>query len=327
MRDAAHSLYSHTTSLPSSSGAGKGPGHQPSLRSCRPISAGQSLQSVFMDKVTRCKGTCVAHLKTGPLSLPSSGRSLSWRPGGRRTAARRRAFPPPAAEWLRREVESAADIHSALPRAPARGTQHGPPPAQDHRGESRRDHLKKTADRLSLPLSADAGHPATEPAGAQPAPVPQPISWDGTGRWRLTLASLRISPREAQIIESILAFTDDEASIAVRLRMSRYTVRTHLARLYRKVGVTNRCELMVKLLLAYMATRRTHADQLPDRPLVSPDQATPLTLPSASSGVPVRRRAARGESPVSHRDGRATSPPRHAQRAPGGPRPRARRDD
>jgi DNA-binding CsgD family transcriptional regulator len=133
----------------------------------------------------------------------------------------------------------------------------------------------KATDRLSLPVSADAGSPETEPADAQFEPVPGPMSPEGARIWRLTLASLRISSRESQIIESILAFTDDEASIAVRLRMSRVTIRTHLARLYRKVGVTNRCELMVRLLLAYMASGRPHAGQLSDRPLVSPDQATP----------------------------------------------------
>jgi DNA-binding CsgD family transcriptional regulator len=97
------------------------------------------------------------------------------------------------------------------------------------------------------------------------------MSLEGARIWRLTLASLCISPRESQIIESILAFADDEASVAARLRMSPSTVHAHLARLYRKVGVTNRWQLMVKLLLAYIATRRTYAGQWSDRMFVSPD--------------------------------------------------------
>jgi DNA-binding CsgD family transcriptional regulator len=173
----------------------------------------------------------------------------------------------------------------------------------------------KATNRLSLPVSADAGPPETEPADVQFEPVPGPMSPEGARIWRLTLASLRISSRESQIIESILAFADDEASIAARLRMSPSTVQTHLARLYRKVGVTNRWQLVVKLLLAYIAARLTHLGKLSNRPFVSPDKVTPLPLPfpSASPGVPVRWRGARGESLASHRDERGA--------------PRARRDD
>jgi DNA-binding NarL/FixJ family response regulator len=44
--------------------------------------------------------------------------------------------------------------------------------------------------------------------------------------------------------------------IASRLRMSRNTVHTHLERLYRKVSVTSRSQLIVRLFHTYMAIRR-----------------------------------------------------------------------
>jgi DNA-binding CsgD family transcriptional regulator len=174
--------------------------------------------------------------------------------------------------------------------------------------------LTKATDRLSQPFSADAARPEIEPAGTQLEPPFGSASLDRI--WGLTLASLRISPRESEIIESILPFADDEASIAARLRMSPSTVHAHLGRLYRKVGVTNRWQLMVKLLLAYIATRRTHGGQFSGSARLSTDELSPasVTIASASPGVRVRWTAARGERSVPHQDGRSA-------------RPRARRDD
>jgi DNA-binding NarL/FixJ family response regulator len=116
--------------------------------------------------------------------------------------------------------------------------------------------LTKATDPPSLHFCPDPGHWGTEPADAQLETAP--MSREGARIWRDTLASLGISPRESQIIESIVAFADDEASIAARLGIPLSTVRRHLRRLYRKVGVANRWQLLAKLLLAYIATRRTY---------------------------------------------------------------------
>jgi DNA-binding CsgD family transcriptional regulator len=61
--------------------------------------------------------------------------------------------------------------------------------------------------------------------------------------WRDTVAALRLSSREVQIVECLLDLEDDEATIAGRLGMSPHTVHAHLKRLYKKLGVTARCQL------------------------------------------------------------------------------------
>ena len=168
------------------------------------------------------------------------GRRVSSRPGRHMRAAQHRALQPRAVERLRSE-------------------------------HSRRDHLTRAAVRPSLHFCPDAGHLATEPADAQRQTAP--MSREGARIWRDTLASLGISPRESQIIESIVAFADDEASIASRLGISLSTVHRHLGRVYRKVGVANRWQLLARLLLAYIATRRTYVLRM------LAEHSRPLALP------------------------------------------------
>lgn len=63
-------------------------------------------------------------------------------------------------------------------------------------------------------------------------------------QWQLVVATLRLSPRETEIIQAI--FDDQrEASIAAALGISVHTVHSHIERLYRKLGVRSRCSLVV----------------------------------------------------------------------------------
>lgn len=69
--------------------------------------------------------------------------------------------------------------------------------------------------------------------------------------WRAVAASLRLSPREVQIVQAVF---DDlkESAIAGRLGISAHTVHTHLERLYRKVGVNSRATMIVRVFAEHL---------------------------------------------------------------------------
>jgi DNA-binding NarL/FixJ family response regulator len=71
--------------------------------------------------------------------------------------------------------------------------------------------------------------------------------------WGAIANSLRISDRELQIIQGIF---DDrkEFAIADELTISVHTVHTHLERLYRKLGVSSRVELVLCILSEYLTS-------------------------------------------------------------------------
>ena len=64
--------------------------------------------------------------------------------------------------------------------------------------------------------------------------------------WTMLIERLALSPREAEIARRV--FTDDkELAIAMSLDISPHTVRTHMERLYRKLDVRSRVELVTRL--------------------------------------------------------------------------------
>jgi DNA-binding NarL/FixJ family response regulator len=71
--------------------------------------------------------------------------------------------------------------------------------------------------------------------------------------WKTIAKSLRLSPRELQIIQAIF---DDrkELAIAHELTISVHTVHTHLERLYRKLGVSSRVGLILSILSEYLSS-------------------------------------------------------------------------
>lgn len=70
-------------------------------------------------------------------------------------------------------------------------------------------------------------------------------------QWTAVGLSLRLSPRELQIVQAIF---DDlkEAAIADKLGISAHTVHTHLERLYRKLSVRGRTTLAIRILAEHL---------------------------------------------------------------------------
>lgn len=74
--------------------------------------------------------------------------------------------------------------------------------------------------------------------------------------WHTLATRLTLSPRELQILQRV--FDDEkELAIAESLGISRHTVHTHLARLYRKLGVGSRCEALVRIFGEHLASLST----------------------------------------------------------------------
>lgn len=71
------------------------------------------------------------------------------------------------------------------------------------------------------------------------------------GQWNEIGLSLRLSPRELQIVQAVF---DDlkESAIAGSLGISAHTVHTHLERLYRKCGVRGRSMLIVRVFAEFL---------------------------------------------------------------------------
>jgi DNA-binding NarL/FixJ family response regulator len=70
-------------------------------------------------------------------------------------------------------------------------------------------------------------------------------------QWTAVGMSLRLSPRELQIVQAVF---DDlkEAAIADDLGISAHTVHTHLERLYRKVGARGRTTMAVRIFAEHL---------------------------------------------------------------------------
>ena len=71
-------------------------------------------------------------------------------------------------------------------------------------------------------------------------------------QWRSIGRSLHLSGREFQIVQRL--FDDEkELAIAQQLGVSPHTIHTYLGRLYRKIGVSSRCELLVRVFAEYIS--------------------------------------------------------------------------
>jgi DNA-binding CsgD family transcriptional regulator len=78
--------------------------------------------------------------------------------------------------------------------------------------------------------------------------------------WPRIQVALGLSPRELQVIQGI--FQDDkEASIAQDLGISPHTVNTYLQRLYAKLRVCSRSQLIVRVVAEYLSSKKV---RLPD---------------------------------------------------------------
>ena len=80
--------------------------------------------------------------------------------------------------------------------------------------------------------------------------------------WRLLATRLRLSPREVEIAHKV--FTDlKESAIADDLGISPHSVRTHMERLYRKLSVQSRVELVVHILTTFLVLTEQEDSELP----------------------------------------------------------------
>jgi DNA-binding NarL/FixJ family response regulator len=69
--------------------------------------------------------------------------------------------------------------------------------------------------------------------------------------------SLRLTPRELDVVQGVFD-NGTEASIAKQLRLSTHTVHAHLDRLYRKLRVSNRTALTLRVFTEILACERAH---------------------------------------------------------------------
>ncbi len=79
--------------------------------------------------------------------------------------------------------------------------------------------------------------------------------------WGRVAKSLRLTPREKDVIQGIFD-NGTEAGIAKQLHLSTHTVHAHFDRLYRKLQVSNRTALTLRVfteILAYDRARREPA--------------------------------------------------------------------
>lgn len=76
--------------------------------------------------------------------------------------------------------------------------------------------------------------------------------------WPLLAERLKLSDRELEIAK-LVVLDLKEFAIAIRLGISSHTVHTHLDRLYRKLGVGSRLQLVVRLASEYIVLVRSGA--------------------------------------------------------------------
>ncbi len=78
-----------------------------------------------------------------------------------------------------------------------------------------------------------------------------PSSHLSNDEWRSIAELLDLSGRQQQVVRCIFDGFD-EPSTAKVLGISCHTVHAHLNRLYKKIHVKSRCELIVRIFLAYL---------------------------------------------------------------------------
>ena len=71
--------------------------------------------------------------------------------------------------------------------------------------------------------------------------------------WQRVASMLTLSGRESEILQAV--FEDQkESCIAANLGISSHTVHTHFERIYRKLHVSSRVELVVRVFAEYLST-------------------------------------------------------------------------
>lgn len=71
-------------------------------------------------------------------------------------------------------------------------------------------------------------------------------------QWCQIADSLRLSPREIEVVQHVFD-NDREAVIAEEIGISRHTVHSYLERIYFKLRVASRCELVVRVFQTHLS--------------------------------------------------------------------------
>ncbi len=100
----------------------------------------------------------------------------------------------------------------------------------------------------AIEATPDRPIPAPRLAVAPSAPAKSAAGSDlfSADVWDRLGGAMRLSARELEILRAI--FDDQkESAIAWSLGISPHTVHTHIERIYKKVGVASRCQLLVRV--------------------------------------------------------------------------------
>lgn len=100
--------------------------------------------------------------------------------------------------------------------------------------------------------------------------------------WQSIVRSLGLSDREAQVAGLILGDGSCETAMAASLSISPHTVHTHLERIYRKLRVTSRSQVVSRIFQLYVnqeaavyVRRRPDRRAQPESRAADLDSATP----------------------------------------------------
>jgi len=108
-----------------------------------------------------------------------------------------------------------------------------------------------------------------QPPTNHQAKCPQGAAMFSEHAWREIARSLRLSGRELQIVRAV--FDDHtESAIAANLHVSPHTIHTHCERLYRKLGVTDRVRLVLRIMGEFIALTLAAGSVMPP---ICPTQA------------------------------------------------------
>jgi DNA-binding NarL/FixJ family response regulator len=70
--------------------------------------------------------------------------------------------------------------------------------------------------------------------------------------WRRVVGTLGLSPQQARLVELLLCGLRDK-DIAARMGVGVPTIRTYFERIFRRVGVTDRVQLIIRVFQVAMA--------------------------------------------------------------------------
>jgi DNA-binding CsgD family transcriptional regulator len=114
-----------------------------------------------------------------------------------------------------------------------------------------------TATRDILGVATGRGNTRQQPKG-----VPVGTGWNGVGQdlfepeeWHSLTTALGLSPRESGVVRSVFDGAS-EKRIAEQFGLSPHTVHTYLWRIYRKLHVQSRQELLVRVFAEFRSLSR-----------------------------------------------------------------------